>query len=57
MADADVPWTHAMKLIEHLASDPATLTLIRDGEHRLGRPQDLLVLQKAIERIDALSKE
>jgi pimeloyl-ACP methyl ester carboxylesterase len=57
MEDPDVPWTHAMKLFEHLASDPATLTLIRDGEHRLSRPQDLTVLQKAIERIDAFPKE
>jgi pimeloyl-ACP methyl ester carboxylesterase len=57
MADPDVPWTHAMKLIEHLASDPATLTLIRDGEHRLSRPQDLSALKKAIERIDAFPKE
>jgi pimeloyl-ACP methyl ester carboxylesterase len=57
MEDPDVPWSQAMKLIEHLASDPATLTLIRDGEHRLSRPQDLTVLQKAIERIDAFPKE
>ncbi len=55
MADRDVPWAHAMKLLEHLAADPATITLIRDGEHRLSRPQDLTALQKAIERIDAYS--
>jgi len=30
---------HAMKLVEHLAADPTTLTLIKDGEHRLSRPQ------------------
>lgn len=52
MADADVPWRHAMKLVEHLPADPTTITLIRDGDHRLGRPQDLTALQKAIERID-----
>ncbi|WP_294533177.1 alpha/beta hydrolase [uncultured Rhodoblastus sp.] len=57
MADLDVPWAHAMKLFEHLASDPATLTLIKDGEHRLSRPQDLTALQKAIERIDAYPKK
>jgi len=50
----DVPWRHAMTLIEHLAADPATITLIRDGDHRLSRPQDLDALQKAIElRVDA----
>jgi pimeloyl-ACP methyl ester carboxylesterase len=57
MADPDVPWAHAMKLLEHLAADPATITLIRDGEHRLSRPQDLTALQKAIERIDAYSPD
>lgn len=57
MEDPDVPWPHAMKLIEHLASDPATLVLIRDGEHRLARPQDLTALQKSIERIEAFPKQ
>ncbi len=51
MADADVPWRHAMKLVEHLAADPATITLIRDGDHRLSRAQDLAALQMAIEQI------
>jgi len=55
MADPDVPWGHSMKLLEHLAADPATITLIKDGEHRLSRSQDLTALQKAIERIDAYS--
>ncbi len=41
MADPDVPWREATVLMEHLADDPATLTLIRDGDHRLSRPQDV----------------
>ncbi len=49
MDDPDVPWRHAMMLVEHLAADPATITLIRDGDHRLSRPQDLDALQKAVE--------
>jgi pimeloyl-ACP methyl ester carboxylesterase len=53
MADPDVPWRQAMKLVEHLAADPTILTLIKDGEHRLSRPSDLSTLQKAIEQIDA----
>jgi pimeloyl-ACP methyl ester carboxylesterase len=52
MADPDVPWRHAMRLIESLASDPATITLVKDGDHRLSRPQDLQALQKAIEYLD-----
>jgi pimeloyl-ACP methyl ester carboxylesterase len=48
MADADVPWRHAMELVEHLAGDPVVVTLIRDGDHRLARPQDLALLRDAI---------
>lgn len=49
MADPDVPWTHAMKLVEHLPSDNVVVTLIRDGDHRLSRPEDLDRLAKAVE--------
>ncbi|MBO9096888.1 MULTISPECIES: alpha/beta hydrolase [unclassified Rhizobium] len=41
MQDQDVPHAHAMKLVEHLPADDVVLTLIRDGDHRLSRPQDL----------------
>jgi len=56
MQDPDVPWRHAMRLVESLASDPATITLIRDGDHRLARPQDLDALRKAIELIDGAAR-
>ena len=49
MQDTDVPWSHAMQLVEHLASDPVTLTLVKDGDHRLSRPQDLARLLAAVE--------
>lgn len=48
MCDEDVPWRHAMTLVEHLAGDPVILTLIKDGEHRLSRDEDLARLQQAI---------
>lgn len=41
MADPDVPYGHAMRLVEHLPADDVTLSLIRDGDHRLSRPQDI----------------
>ncbi|WP_374545103.1 alpha/beta hydrolase [Rhodoblastus sp.] len=56
MADPDVPWPHAMRLVESLASDPTTITLIKDGDHRLSRPQDLAALKQAIERFDDETK-
>ena len=45
MRDADVPYRHALTLVEHMAGDPVTLTLIKDGDHRLSRPQDLALLR------------
>lgn len=52
MEDPDVPWRHAMKLVEHLAADPVTISLIKDGDHRLSRPQDLATLEKSIAFLD-----
>ncbi|KPF66729.1 alpha/beta hydrolase [Bosea sp. AAP35] len=48
MADPDVPWRHALKLVEHLSGDPVVLTLIKDGDHRLSTPQDILRLEAAV---------
>lgn len=48
MADPDVPWRHAMKLTEFLPSGQVAMTLVKDGDHRLSRPQDLdLILRLA----------
>ncbi len=49
--DKDVPKEQAMKLVQHLLTDPVTLTLVPDGEHRMSRPEDLALLEKAIEQI------
>ncbi len=51
MKDEDVPWSHAMTLLEHLGDDPASLTLVKDGDHRLSRPEDLARLIAAVEAI------
>ena len=49
MADPDVPYQHAEKLLTHLPMSDVTLTLIRDGDHRLSRPQDIAMLISAVE--------
>ncbi len=49
MADPDVPYAHALKLVEHLPADDVTVSLIRDGDHRLSRPQDLKMMLAALE--------
>jgi pimeloyl-ACP methyl ester carboxylesterase len=47
-ADADVPWTHALELANSLKSDDVVFSLIKDGDHRLSRPQDLERLVAAV---------
>ncbi|TCT05230.1 alpha/beta hydrolase [Aquabacter spiritensis] len=39
--DTDVPWQHAMKLVSCLAEDDVVFSLVKDGDHRLSRPEDL----------------
>jgi pimeloyl-ACP methyl ester carboxylesterase len=51
MNDPDVPWPHVMKLVEHLPQTDLTVTLIRDGDHRLSRPQDIDALIRAVAAI------
>jgi pimeloyl-ACP methyl ester carboxylesterase len=41
MRDADVPWRHALALLELLSGADVELTLIKDGGHRLSEPHDL----------------
>ena len=48
--DPDVPWRHAQELVTRLSRDDVVLTLIKDGDHRLSRPED-------IERLIAAVKE
>jgi len=49
MQDEAVPWRHALALVEHIPGDPVALTLIRDGDHRLSRPEDLARIWAAVE--------
>jgi pimeloyl-ACP methyl ester carboxylesterase len=51
MQDPDVPWEHAMRIVEHLPGDSVSLTLVNDGDHRLSRPEDLERLIAAVEAI------
>jgi pimeloyl-ACP methyl ester carboxylesterase len=53
MADPDVPWRHALTLVEHLSADPVTLTFVADGDHRLSRPEDLAQLGAAVALMSA----
>lgn len=39
--DEDVPWQHAVELSARFARDDVVLTLVKDGDHRLSRPEDI----------------
>ncbi|MEI6440650.1 MAG: alpha/beta fold hydrolase [Alphaproteobacteria bacterium] len=49
--DPDVPWRHALALSEAVVSEDAVFTLIRDGDHRLSRPQDIARMIATIEEL------
>jgi len=53
MADPDVPWRHALRLVEHLPSENVIVTLIRDGDHRLSRKEDIAGILAAVDGIAA----
>ncbi|MGB3625353.1 MAG: alpha/beta hydrolase, partial [Henriciella sp.] len=41
MRDPDVPWQHAERLVGAMTTADFIFTLIKDGDHRLSRPQDI----------------
>jgi pimeloyl-ACP methyl ester carboxylesterase len=47
--DPDVPWNHAVELVSRLAQDDVVLTLVKDGDHRLSREEDIAQLLRAVE--------
>lgn len=51
MADTTVPHAHAMRLVDRLVDDDVVLTLVKDGDHRLSRPEDIELLLGAIGRM------
>ena len=46
--DPDVPWRHAVELVSRLAHDDVVLSLVKDGDHRLSRPEDIERLIHAV---------
>ena len=42
--DADVPWETALTIARQVESPDVRVTLVKDGDHRLSRPQDLALL-------------
>ena len=51
--DPDVPWDISLRLAAALRSDDVQVALVKDGDHRLSREQDIALLLRTL---DALSK-
>ena len=49
--DTDVPWGHAAELLTRFATDDVVFTLVKDGDHRLSRPEDIERLIAAVEEL------
>ena len=46
--DPDVPWEMALRIAEQLTSQDVQVILVKDGDHRLSRPQDLALLRRTL---------
>ena len=46
--DGDVPWETALRLAECIAGEDVQVALVKDGDHRLSRPQDLALLGRTV---------
>ena len=51
MNDVDVPYKTSIILSEKLQSDDVSLTLIKSGDHRLSREEDLKVLVDSLDQL------
>ncbi len=47
-SDPDVPWELALRIAERVQSPDTQVTLVKDGDHRLSRPQDLALLRETV---------
>lgn len=52
-ADTTVPVAHAIALVERLTGADVTLTIVRDGDHRLSRPEDIDRLTATLDDVRA----
>jgi pimeloyl-ACP methyl ester carboxylesterase len=48
-ADREVPWELSLRTAEAIAGEDVHVTLVKDGDHRLSRPQDLALLGRVID--------
>ena len=46
--DPDVPWEMALRIAERVTGNDVQVILVKDGDHRLSRPQDLALLRRTL---------
>jgi len=54
-ADPDVPWQTSLRLLDALTTPDARLTLVKDGDHRLSRIEDLALLCRTVDDVVLLA--
>jgi pimeloyl-ACP methyl ester carboxylesterase len=50
MADPDVPWRHAMTLLDRVGAD-VELTLVKAGDHRLSKPHEIALILRLLDTL------
>ncbi|MGF1477323.1 MAG: alpha/beta fold hydrolase [Geminicoccaceae bacterium] len=51
MVDPDVPWRTSLRIAEKLRSEKVVVELVKDGEHRLSRDEDIARILAAVDEI------
>lgn len=51
MRDPDVPWERAARLAQLIEGDDVQCWLVKDGDHRLSRDQDVAMIVRAVEEV------
>jgi hypothetical protein len=46
--DPDVPWELSLRVAGAVGGEDVQVTLVKDGDHRLSRPQDLALLRRTL---------
>lgn len=49
--DTDVPWKTALKIAATITGPDVRMTFVKDGEHRLSRPQDLALIWQTVRSV------
>lgn len=51
MKDPDVPVAHMQRLLDHMPEADVGVSYVKEGDHRLSRPEDLELLERVVERM------